>query len=146
MVGHSNFPLTNGIERVFIVWKVAILALVAGPAFAEGYSEHKGVTLFTKDVCGAAVAAIDADPEPGEISEADVALYGLVGSVEKSLEPLWPSLSKKGMAWGFLLGYDTAQGGLHTESQTTLERFRDACAANPNRTGLEILQSFKKDY
>lgn len=96
----------------------AVIALGAPIPAPASYSEHEGVTLFTERPCTEAIAVID---DPGK----DI-----------------PSLARMGAAWGWLLGYDTARGGLHSEGKTTLQRLRIACAAEPTATALEILERF----
>ena len=95
-----------------------IAALITGPAFA-GYAEHPGVTLFTEKPCTAAVAAIDYDGNA------------------------MPALAEKGMAWGFLLGFDTAAGGISGDNETTLVRLRSACADSPDTPAIKLLEGFK---
>lgn len=47
------------------------------------------------------------------------------------------------MAFGYLLGFEAAQGrDLNGESKTLLVRLREDCAASPDQTALEILQSY----
>lgn len=51
------------------------------------------------------------------------------------------SLAAQAMAWGFVLGFDHANGGLWHNDTSTLERFKDACAARPSLTGAEVLDA-----
>lgn len=100
---------------------IGAFALAAGPSMAEGYGDHHGVTIFTERPCGDALAALDGD----------------------TARPITERLAAQGMAWGFLLGYDTARGGLDRDGQTTLELFRAACQRSPRLTGKAILDDLK---
>lgn len=95
-----------------------ILALTATPALAD-YSSHDGVALFTESPCTEAVAAIDTS--------------------ETTLQ----AIARMGMAWGFLLGFDTANNGLQGDEETTLIRLRKACAENPETPAATLLRSFR---
>lgn len=109
--------------------------IAAGPALAD-YSDHHGVTIFTDEKCGAVMNAIDGEaPKP---SETDLALTGVMGAVEKFTE--W--MATYGMTWGFILGFDTAHGGLEGSEETTLIRLRKACAETPDATAIELLRGF----
>jgi len=96
---------------------IAVLFVVGTQAGAD-YSTHDGVTLFTKQPCKDVIAAID--------------------NPENTLA----ALAAMGMAWGFLLGYDTARGGLEGNEESTLIRLRRACAESPGKTAIEILEGF----
>lgn len=50
-------------------------------------------------------------------------------------------LSRKTMAFGFLLGYQAATGPLNANQDTVLQEFRRACAADPAKTGIQVLTS-----
>lgn len=106
-----------------------IAALIASPAFAN-YADHKGVTLFTEQPCVEALAEVDQSFE----RYVDRGLEGL--------DDLSRALASQSMAWGFILGYDTAQGGLHHDGETTLVRLRKACAENPEATAEDLLKGF----
>lgn len=84
----------------------------------DGYSGHKAVVQYREKPCTVIVAAIDADA---------------------SLE----TIATQGMLWGFLLGFDAANGGLQGSEETTLVRLRKACAADPDKSALSILEGFK---
>lgn len=108
-------------------------ALLATPAAAD-YSDHRGVTLFTEAPCTAAVSAID------------LSLDGMLRSLDDNeLYTFGRLAAQQGMAWGFLLGFDTASDGLHGPRQTTLERLRYACALNPETPAIELLRTFSED-
>lgn len=94
------------------------LTVLSAPALADGYAEHDGVILWTDRPCTEAVGSIDAAPN----TLADVAAAG--------------------MAWGFLLGYDTARGGLQGDEETTLTRLRKACAQSPETPAIDLLSGF----
>jgi hypothetical protein len=111
--------------------RVVLIAIVAGfiatPSLAEDYASHEGVTLFTQKPCQDVLTLLDGDGP-------DISAVGLQGVVE--------FMAFNGMAWGFILGYDTARGGLHIGEQTTLMRLREACASAPDKTAFEILEQF----
>lgn len=104
----------------------ALAALLAGPAFGQSYEDHERLVIFTQEPCGAVIAAVDGDG------------FDLNAGMEEITE----MVAAMGATWGIILGYDTAKGGLHSENQTTLERLRDECAANPEKTAQEILDGF----
>lgn len=97
----------------------ALVVFLAAPAWADGYADHKGVTIYTTRPCTEVVAAIDAPSSSGV-----------------------QAMAAAGMAWGFLLGYDTAMGGLQGNEKTTLIRLRKACAESPETTAMELLKGF----
>ncbi|MBN8187605.1 hypothetical protein JF540_12980 [Salipiger thiooxidans] len=104
-------------------------ALIGSPALGD-YSDHSGVTLFTEHPCTAALAEIDQSLDR-------YADRGIAGLKEASA-----AIASQGMAWGFILGYDTANGGLQGEEETTLVRLRMACADKPEATAEELLRGF----
>lgn len=110
---------------------VFALALCASPAVADGYSDHSAVQMFTDGLCRDVVAAIDWTETA--VPEAII--------LERGLNGLTQDIALSGMAWGMLLGIDLERGGLHTPGQTTLERLREACAANPDQTAKAILDA-----
>ena len=99
------------------------LALSATAAHAD-YSNHPATQTFTQAPCTEAIAAIDQNPE------AD------------TLEATTANIARQGMIWGFLLGYDTAKGGLQGSEETTLTRLRKACAASPETPARDLLDAF----
>ena len=103
------------------------IAFIAAPSLAGDYSGHHGVTLFTQEPCTAVIEILDGD-------EPDLLMVGVEG--------LGSYLAAHGMAWGFILGYDTARGGLHDGEKTTLMRLREECATTPDRTAFDILETF----
>jgi len=111
---------------------IVALALCASPASADGYSDLKGVQMFTDGPCGDFVAAID---------WADTAAPEAI-ILERGLNGLSQDIALSGMMWGILLGYDARAGGLHTPEQTTLERLRVACAESPEKPAKAILDDF----
>lgn len=50
------------------------------------------------------------------------------------------TLSEVGMAWGMLVGFDIAVGGLNTQDSTTFEKLKAACNNSPNRSALSLLR------
>jgi len=107
----------------------AFLTVFLGTSVAQAetpsYAAHRGVTVFTDQPCGVVLSAMDSP---------DV-------TVEESLEDglLAEGFLNMGMYWGFILGFDTAKGGLNSETQTTLERLTDECAKSPEKTAHAIL-------
>lgn len=118
---------------------IIALAMMATPSLAQdtAYDNHRGVLLFSDAPCTAVLSAIDSDPPPFP-NEAQHFFYGSSAWYKNYGE--WGAT--QGMAWGFILGFDTANGGLHTETETTLQRLRAACEDTPDRPALEILTSF----
>ncbi|MHA7852200.1 hypothetical protein [Roseovarius sp.] len=101
---------------------IAILALMGTPAIAE-YSDHQTVQLFSNAPCTEAVGLLDAplmDGTPEMVANQAV---------------------EKGMAWGFILGFDAAHGGLSDETDTTLVKLRKACAASRETPAFDLLQT-----
>jgi len=105
----------------------AAFSFIGAPSFAEGYAEHDAVLMFTEGPCTKVMELLDGD-EPDPIA---VGLEGMINY-----------FASYGMTWGFILGYDTARGGLHEGDKSTLVRLREDCAAAPEKTAFEILESF----
>lgn len=85
----------------------------AAPAVAE---PHKMALTYSDQLCGEVVQLIDA-PAPSFEGAGTMAL-----------------------AFGYLLGFEAANGGdLSGDQETVLKRFRSACAESPSLTGLELL-------
>lgn len=105
-----------------------LIAAIFAPtlAFAD-YSTHKYVELYAEADCTAVLSVIDRD----------------ISYSEPSFNEIIRSVTEQGAIWGFLLGYDTASGGLHPDGETTLQAFRKLCAESPNRTALEILERMR---
>ena len=103
-----------------------VFSFVSGSAMAQGYAEHGGVKLFTQEPCTRVFEKMEAEPDIVEIGP----------------EAFGAALGDMGMAWGFILGYDAARGGLHEGDKSTLARLREECAAAPEKTAFEILESF----
>lgn len=112
-----------------------LLAAAASPALGAGYSEHKGVRLFNEYPCAKAIQAIE--------SEIDVEDQISVLGISAAMDEVALHIARQGMAWGFVLGYDTAQGGLERGGETTLERFKVECSKDPDRTGIEVLEALQ---
>lgn len=113
---------------------VFALTLCASPALAEGYENHGGVQLFSEPCANALeqidwINTVDADGY--------VLTYGVHGMARAA--------AASAMAWGFVLGYDARAGGLHTSEQTTLERLREGCAANPDMSAKAILDALSAE-
>mgnify|MGYP005864495513 CR=1 FL=1 len=104
---------------------VAAFTCFAGAAFAQGYSDHDGVKSFTQEPCAGVFDTLEAEPD-----------------IMNGPEAFGAALGEMGMTWGFILGYDTARGGLHEGDKTTLARLREECEAAPEKTAFEILESF----
>ena len=101
-------------------------SFVSGSPMAQGYAEHDGVKLFTQEPCTRVFEKMEAEPDIVEIGP----------------EAFGAALGEMGMTWGFILGFDTARGSLHEGEKTTLMRLREECAAAPEKTAFEILESF----
>lgn len=115
---------------------LAALIVMASPALADdnSYAGHKGVLLFTEAPCGAVIDAIDL-PTPEYPSDTEVFFYG----TKPHFQRMGDRQAITGMAWGFILGYDTAKGGLHDDKKSTLERLREACEAEPQTPAVKLL-------
>ena len=100
--------------------RIFLAAALLAPTIsaADGYSDHTSVVMYRDRPCTVVIAAIDAD-------------------TTLATTPV------QGMIWGFLLGYDTASGGLHGTDETTLIRLRKACAAAPETPALTLLNGFR---
>lgn len=114
----------------------AAVAVLIQPAWGQGYAEHRGVTRFTEQPCGDVLAALS----PDAIPDADGIKVDKIGAFAKEMGH---AMATQGVAWGFILGYDTAHGGLGRDGFTTLERFRAACRKSPEATGIDILEGLK---
>lgn len=109
------------------------VAFAATPAIAE-YSGHPGVTRFTEAPCAKVIEILDTLPSaPKDID---------FESVLPELERITLETATVGMTWGFILGFDTAQGGLQGSDETTLIRLRKACADAPETPAADLLRSF----
>lgn len=97
---------------------------LATPAAAQ--EQHEIAALYSSRPCTEVIATID-NPIVGE-----------------GLDEIAGQLAMTSMAWGFLLGVDTALGPLHGEHETVLRRLRVACANEPDRPALSLLQDFAK--
>ena len=106
-----------------------IFACLASPSIAD-YSGHEAVTLFSERPCGDVVSAIDGASNPFPDDGLD------------DFEAILVGMANQGMVWGFLLGFDTAEGGLHGDAETTLERLHAACEATPEATAESLLRGF----
>lgn len=109
----------------------ALAAAFAGSSLAEGYSDHKGVRIFTEKPCHYVTTYFD-DPDTDD-------------EIVATIQSMAIDQSTLAMAWGFILGFDYAEGGLWDGETTTLERFRAACEADPLLTGAEILHNLAAD-
>jgi len=103
---------------------LAFLAVLATPVAAD-YSDHPLVELFTVAPCTEAIATIDQDVG----AAGDFKAVGL-------------AIGRQGAAWGTVLGFDTALGGLQGDEETTLIRLRKACAESPETPAADLLMSF----
>jgi hypothetical protein len=99
--------------------KLAIVFTLTATSALADYSTHKSVTPFIENPCTEVLAAID--------------------TPETTIE----AIAQMSMAWGFILGYDAASGGLHDGEQTTLVRLREACANNPETPITVLMDGFR---
>lgn len=117
---------------------IACALLAATPVLAEdpSYASHKGVQLYTTAPCTAVIEVIDSEG-PEFPTEAEHFFYG----TENYSRSMGQWMSAQGMAWGFILGFDTANGGLHSDTETTLQRLRTACEEEPSKTAYDLLSN-----
>ena len=95
----------------------ACLALCAGPALAE---PHMMTAAFAELPC---TETLDHIENPAMTPE---------------------GIGNMGMAFGYLLGFQAANGGdLSGERETVLQRILADCAAAPEMTALEILETYR---
>ena len=94
-------------------------ALAASPAIAD-YTNHQHVRPFTEAPCIDVLGALDVP------------------------NPTITQVMNMAMRFGFILGFDTALGGLQGDDETTLVRLRKACAENRDATAEELLRSFAR--
>jgi hypothetical protein len=99
--------------------------MLPGAAWAQGYGESGVVAAFRDRPCGEVLEVI-------YLQEATGLTFGETIGVAGT----------KNLYLGFVVGFDAAHGGLHTEAQTTLARLREACAASPEATALSLLEAF----
>lgn len=110
-----------------IALAAALAVQLASPAATAGsYANNPSRNLFDKEPCTTVLKALD-----GKLTLAhNDPLYQIAGST-----------GVIGLAWGYILGFDAAKGGLWKGQTTTLERFTAACKSNPSLTGSQILNS-----
>lgn len=113
---------------------IFLIAANAAHCADKSYASHKGVEIFSVAPCHVVIEAIDAT-ELAPPTQAQVFFHGTGDWFRYAGK----AAATQAMAWGFILGFDTAKGGLNTEDQTTLDRLRAACEESPARTALEIL-------
>lgn len=111
---------------------------LAQAVHAEGYANHSGVTAFTERPCSVVLDSIEMDLTEDMIGDAFDQ-----GGVAAVVDLLSDVMGSGAMNWGFILGYDTAKGGLHEGGATTLQRLTAQCAENPDQTAQEILDAMK---
>lgn len=99
----------------------ATLAAITTAATAQtpGIQNHPVQDLFADQPCSAVIREID-DAEPDPIS-----------------------LGKMVMAFGYLMGFEAANPHIRGTSETILKRLRADCATQPNRTALDLLNSYR---
>lgn len=83
---------------------------------------HWMSVIYQEAPCSEIIATIDAPNLEG-------------GSVKAQTE----RLGRMTMAFGFLLGYQAATRPLNADKDTVLQKFREVCAADPGKTGLQVL-------
>ena len=102
---------------------LCLALLLPGSAGAQGYADNPAVAAFRDRPCAEVVDVIYVREAAG------LTLQETMGLV-----------SQKNLYMGFILGFDTARGGLQGEAESTLARLREACAADPEATALELLE------
>jgi hypothetical protein len=94
----------------------AILIFCAFPAFGE---PHKMAVAFAERPCGEAIDYID----------------------NPILTP--EGIGNMGMAFGYLLGFEAANGGdLSGDAETVLQRIKADCVASPDMPALDLLRRY----
>ena len=89
---------------------------------------------FTSEPCGVVVQALSPHAIPDNANM----------FIQSESEAIGRAMARQGMAWGFVLGFDHANGGLWDGDQSTLSRFTAACSVHPEWTGAEVLQSLTR--
>ncbi len=104
---------------------MGLAAMLPGAAWAQGYEDSGVVAAFRDRPCAEVLELIYLQEAAGlTLGET----MGLAGT--------------KNLYLGFVVALAAAHGGLHTESQTTLARLREACASEPEASALSILEGF----
>lgn len=99
------------------------------------YSGHTARQAFAAAPCGAFIAAIDLDED---------ALAAQIDLLDAdSWEPLISAMTLEALYFGQILGLDAARGGLHTDTQTTLQRLRAACEDSPETPAFDLLDAMR---
>ena len=98
---------------------------ISGSAMAQGYASHQHVQAFTNEPCSTVTS-----------------FFEMEGPEESGMEAQMMFQLMQGVYFGFILGYDTARGGLQEGDKSTLARLREECAVAPEKTAFEILESF----
>ncbi|WP_147112149.1 hypothetical protein [Tateyamaria sp. syn59] len=109
-----------------LVWLFGATGVAA--AKIDGIQNHEVQTIFWTAPCTETVALMDAAPPE------DVPILTLVGV-----------LAQQAMAWGHLLGFESAHPGIRGEHETVLMRLRTDCAATPDKTAIDILRGYTQE-
>lgn len=95
---------------------IALLVFCAGPAFAE---PHRMAVAFAESPCGETIDHIE----------------------NPVLTP--EGIGNMGMAFGYLLGFEAANGGdLSGDAETVLQRIKADCGVSPELPALDLLRRY----
>lgn len=112
---------------------ILALALATAPGTAPaveipGIQNHAIQHMFWQSPCTETVALIDLDPD-----------------ATQSVQALVSTIARQAMAWGHLLGFESANPGIRGDHETILKRLRRDCAANTDATAMELLDSYANE-
>ena len=110
--------------------RIALIAglLVATTANAEdieGIQNHGIQTMFWTAPCTETIAMIDINPDPS-----------------LPMNDMISIMARQAMAWGHLLGFESANPGIRGDHETILMRLRTDCANQPEKTAMALLMGY----
>lgn len=103
---------------------LGVYVAAAGSASAAGYEDNPILQAFRDAPCSKVIDAVDKPDVSGTAKDVITALSSQAGF------------------FGFIVGYDTAKGGVRGREETALARLRKACATDPEASALELLEGF----
>lgn len=112
---------------------LAALAALSSAATAAGYDDNPILVAFRDHPCTTVIEAID---------NPDTAAAANAPDLGSALRYSTGRVSHMAAYFGFIVGFDTANGGLRGDAETTLMRLRDACREHPDTPALDLLRSF----
>lgn len=74
-----------------------------------------------------------------------VALIDGAAPKDLGLDATISFLARQSMAWGHLLGFESAHPGIKGEHPTILQRLRKDCAGNIESTAMELLEGYRDE-